>query len=275
MGTEMKITILTENTVNRRGLLAEHGLSVLVEACGRRLLFDVGQSGVYRHNADRLGISLEELDGIILSHGHYDHTGGLPFFPERMHPPVYIRRQAFATKLCQNADGATFREIGIPWEKEEIPMEFRCTEEKEEIFPDIWVLGNIPLSAPEEPRGALFFTRAGGEYLPDDMPDEQLLVIRMPEGLAVFAGCAHVGILNCMGQVERAFPGEHCRFLLAGMHLRGCGRERIRNTIEGLRRYEMETIIPLHCTGTEAIAAMRKAFGRACLPGEAGRSYEI
>ena len=99
----MRIVILTENTANGRGLLAEHGLSVLVEAAGKRILFDTGQSDVYLRNAGELGESLEGLDGIVLSHGHYDHTGGLPAFPEELPAPVFVRENAFEEKLSERA----------------------------------------------------------------------------------------------------------------------------------------------------------------------------
>lgn len=134
----MEITVLTENTVSRRGLLAEHGLSVLVEEGGKRILFDTGQSGVYIHNAEQLGISLEGLDAIVLSHGHYDHTGGLPEFPGEVSCPVYLSGKALEDKWCLAGDGKGNRCIGVPWredarELERLPLIF--TWEQEEIFP--------------------------------------------------------------------------------------------------------------------------------------------
>ena len=114
----MRIVILTENMANGRGLLAEHGLSVLVEAAGKRILFDTGQSDVYLRNAGELGESLEGLDGIVLSHGHYDHTGGLPAFPEELPAPVFVRENAFEEKLSGSREKGTYRDIGIPWRKE-------------------------------------------------------------------------------------------------------------------------------------------------------------
>ena len=100
----MKLTILTENTANKRGFLAEHGLSVLVEARGRKLLFDTGQSGVYLHNAAAAGVSLKGLDGIVLSHGHYDHTGGLELFPKDERIPVFVR-ECVLREIFQRENG--------------------------------------------------------------------------------------------------------------------------------------------------------------------------
>lgn len=273
----MKLTVLTENTANKRGVLGEHGLSVLIEAQGKKLLFDTGQSGVYAHNAKRLGVRLDDIDAVILSHGHYDHAGGLEEFPDTL-PPVYVRREALEDKLCKNADRVSFRQIGIPWVSHEngepktpgrIGDRLHFTGEKEEIFPDIFVLGKIPAGR----ELSLFWKQTAKGLVPDRMEDEQLLVVREKAGLSVFAGCAHAGILNCLSYVEANFSGEHIRFLLAGMHLRGCGKKEIEETVSRIGEYGIERIVPLHCTGLKAISMMQEAFGSACLAGEAGLTW--
>lgn len=274
----MEITVLTENMVSRRGLLAEHGLSVLVEEGRKRILFDTGQSGVYIHNAEQLGISLEGLDAIVLSHGHYDHTGGLPEFPGEVSCPVYLSGKALEDKWCLAGDGKGNRCIGVPWredarELERLPLVF--TWEQEEIFPGIYLLGQISTTVPSEMGEKPFRILQNGRYLPDTMEDEQLLVIRTPQGLAVFAGCAHPGILSCVEKVKRTFPGEKLYLLLAGMHLRGCPQERVEETIKGLKEAGFTYLIPLHCTGTLAIARMKMAFGKSCLMAEAGKRFSL
>mgnify|MGYP000753820040 CR=1 FL=1 len=134
----MKITILTENTVSRRGLLAEHGLSVLIEAGNRRILFDTGQSGVYLHNAKSWGSAWKDLTGSYSADGHYDHTGGLPEFPAAADCPVFLSEKALEDKWCLEKNGGPARCIGIPWREEsgdgQIPGRLTFTAEKEEIF---------------------------------------------------------------------------------------------------------------------------------------------
>lgn len=112
----MKVHILTDNRVKKRGLLAEHGLSILIEHPDANILFDTGQSDVYCHNALQIGVDLRKTDCIVLSHGHYDHCGGLIHFPETDgFPKVYIHESAFVKRYALNAGGKGYREIGVPW----------------------------------------------------------------------------------------------------------------------------------------------------------------
>ena len=138
----MKISVLNENTAGKRGFLAEHGLSLLIEHGGKRFLFDTGQTGVFLHNAEKLGEDLTQLDGIILSHGHFDHCGGLEFFGDALpRCPVYVRKNAFLNKQAVNEDKKTYRILGIPWKRELLKGMEILTEDRQEIAPGGWVLG--------------------------------------------------------------------------------------------------------------------------------------
>ncbi|MGI6170097.1 MAG: MBL fold metallo-hydrolase [Christensenellales bacterium] len=112
----MKMHILTDNRTRKQGFLSEHGLSLFIEYENVNISFDTGQSDVYLHNAALMGVDLNKADCIVLSHGHYDHCGGLTYFPKSdRSPKIYVHEAAFAKKYALNPGGTTYREIGIPW----------------------------------------------------------------------------------------------------------------------------------------------------------------
>lgn len=277
----MKVTVLNENTAGLRGFLAEHGLSLLLEQGERRWLFDTGQSRVFLSNAARMGIDLLHLDGIILSHGHFDHCGGLQYLVEEYQkaglklPPVYVRERAFLDKTALNSDKISYRHIGIPWKKELIASAIHLTRDKEQIADQTWLLGNIPYTVGFERRPKLFFIGEGENPQPDYMEDEQMLLMRTERGLCVFAGCCHAGIMNCLEYIKASFPGEKLYSVFAGMHLSGAREERVLETIDALAQMDLELLIPAHCTGIEAIGRMKARFGAKCILVETGKVFEL
>lgn len=278
----MKISILTENTVYKRGFLGEHGLSLLIETDDRRYLFDTGQSDVFLHNAAKLQLPLQELDGVILSHGHYDHCGGMENLPRQEREiPVYIHQKAFEKKYAENLKTGELRYIGLEhtdnwpqWVKLH-KLQGGCNK----ISDGVYLLSEIPYTTEFEPLPKGFWKGNKQSFQPellaDTMEDEQLLVIECEEGLCVFAGCAHPGIINCLRYVQSVFVNAHIHSLVAGMHLKGCRMERVQKTILALQEMEIDYIIPLHCTGLRAIAAIREALGSCCLLAEAGKQIEL
>jgi 7,8-dihydropterin-6-yl-methyl-4-(beta-D-ribofuranosyl)aminobenzene 5'-phosphate synthase len=259
----MKIVVLTENTVYRQGILAEHGLSLYIENEEKKYLFDVGQSGIFLENAKALDIDLAQLDGIILSHGHYDHCGGMEAYAERYPlPQIYVRKEAFEKKFHQKKTNC--REIGIPWSKDFIQGHVIFTEELQEMAKDVFVLGKIPLKNEFESVARGMLVEVEGQRQPDTMTDEQMLIIRSEKGLCVFLGCSHVGIINALLYIEEIFPGEHIHLLLAGMHLSGAGETQRERTLRELEKRDIDRVIPVHCTGILAIAQMKQRFGERC-----------
>lgn len=270
----MKISILTENTVYKRGFIGEHGLSLLIETGNRKFLFDTGQTRVFAGNAKLLKQELEGLDGIILSHGHYDHCGGLGnWIEEQGKPscPVYVNYRAFQGKYTQNPKNGIMRYIGIDWKPELCGNQLKLIKgRKKEIAENVFLLSEIPYNVSFEPKPGLFYQDEAGT-IPDDMADEQLLVIREEKGLYVFAGCAHPGIINCLAYVAESFPGEKIYGIFAGMHLKSCSKERLEATIQALKRINAGIIVPMHCTGILAIAAIKEQLGECCVLAEAGK----
>lgn len=290
----MKWTVLVENTVQKRGILAEHGLSVLVETADRRILFDAGQTDVFLKNALLLKLSLDDLDGVVLSHGHYDHGGGLEYLSalkmdaDLSVPTVYVGAGAFSEKFSKEKDGS-FRNIGISKSLMET-LQIEETEGVKEIFPGLFLLSQIPRGADFEGVSPVFFkgredgpvldaaqsgrllpdTMQGEQLLPDTMQDEQVLVIRDGGKIHVIAGCCHMGFVSCLRYVREKFPEEAFGTVLAGMHLRSASCERLNATIEAVRELNIERLIPVHCTGMMAIAQMKLALGERCRTVSAG-----
>ena len=252
----MKITILNENTVYRQGLLAEHGLSVLIEERNRRFLMDTGQSDVFLKNAEALGVDLEDLDGILLSHGHYDHCGGMEYLDKsRGLPPVYIQKSAFEKKYSGTQ------------------------KDTEEIAPGFWLIGNIPYRTDFEERPAGFWIRdercADAVWRADEMEDEQILAVCTEKGLCLFMGCSHRGVINCVLRAKEVLPDMPVYSVFAGMHLGKAGTGRIKGTIESLRRMDIPLLFPVHCTGKRAAGMMASAFPDTCILAETGQVLEF
>lgn len=278
----MRVSILTENMVYRRGLLGEHGLSLFIDTGKQRYLFDTGQSRVFLHNAAKLGIDLKELDGVILSHGHYDHCGGMEYWRELGDVPIYIQGKAFEKKYAENFRTRDLRYIGVEnkgnWQDEANVQ--KLSGGGTQIAEGVYLLSEIPYTTYFEPMMGNFWKSNAQhpghqEILVDSMEDEQLLVIEQEEGLCVFAGCAHVGIINCLRYVQTIFPGKDIHCLMAGMHLRNCDAKRLEKTISILKEQDIDIVVPMHCTGMRAIAAMWEALGSACVLPEVGKNIEI
>lgn len=183
----MKITVLTENTACRETLTPEHGLSLYIETGSHRILFDAGQTGAFADNAEELGIDLSQVDFAVLSHGHYDHGGGLMrFLSENAAAPVYIRRDAFGQHF--NASG---KYIGLDAALKSSGRVI-LTDDTLTIAPGITLHSCNALPRP-------YGTDSAGLTL-DSKPDfflhEQYLLIEEDRKRILISGCSHKGILN-------------------------------------------------------------------------------
>ncbi len=261
-----RITVLVEDTAGGRDLLAEHGLSLWIEVDEKRILFDTGQSTVLRDNARRLGVRLERIDAVVLSHGHYDHTGGLDaVLRQSDRPVVYAHPAAFAAKYARLPDGQG-RAVGVP-DLDELSVRERAdlvwVEEPTQVCDRVHVTGPVPRTTGYEDTGGPFFSDQRCT-VPDPMVDDQAAFIETPSGTTVILGCAHAGVINTLRYVQTLTGGRPIHTVIGGMHLLRATPERMNQTVAELRRLQVRRLLPCHCTGFEATARLWKEFPGSC-----------
>lgn len=275
----MKAAILTDDIVSKRGLLAEHGLSLYIEHNGINILFDTGQSSVYCHNATAMGIDIQNTDCIVLSHGHYDHCGGLIHFPKTgKYPTIYTHHQAFFKRYKKNPFNNKYEDIGIPWSLEEyanIQNNLIFNPKILNPYSGVHIITEIPGSTDFEDLHMGFFIEKFEKIVPDMFFDEQILVIETDAGLVVFLGCSHPGVINCLKYVKKCFPEQNIYALIAGMHMEKASPLRVEMTIQYMMEYKIEKVVPLHCTGIMAIWEMKRFLKEHCYVRVAGDVLDI
>jgi hypothetical protein len=228
----VRITVLVENYVRRRGLLAEHGWACWVETPTGRLLFDTGQGLALLHNARELGIALERADAILLSHGHYDHTGGLaPALEACPAARVFAHPAALEPKYKRAPDGR-IRGIGAPMSFAELHTRLAgrlvATRTPTRIAPDAWLTGEVPGATDFEPGETSFFLDAAG-LRRDPLSDDQALVVRRRTGpSSCWAAPIPASLTRCTTSAP-CTPACDWRASWANA-LAGCAVERVRRT---------------------------------------------
>lgn len=275
MGRKVKITTLVENTACRGELVGEHGLAYFIESGENKILFDTGQSDLLLKNARAMGINLKAVDTIVLSHGHYDHTGGLAtVLDEVRQVDLYMHPAALEPKFsCQK--GQPSRKIGMPVPAVEYIRGRRnirdiiWTEEPTEIHGVFTATGRVPRNTNFEDVGGPFFLDADGSRA-DLLFDDQSIFFESSKGLVVILGCTHSGIVNTLDYVAKLSGGKQIYAVFGGMHLYSASDERIERTIDAFRRYDVRRIGPAHCTGTKAVAKFWEALPDRCFECSAG-----
>ncbi|OQB90008.1 MAG: putative hydrolase [Verrucomicrobia bacterium ADurb.Bin118] len=276
MNNTLHITVLVENSASRRGLKAEHGWACLIEVNGRRVLFDTGQTDLLLNNARALGCALDNLDAIVLSHGHYDHTGGLAAV-NALAPAarLFFHPAALAPKYTARADGSA-DDIGLPATARETlanrDAAVVMTRVSREIVPGLLVTGEIPRQTGFEDVGGRFFLDAACRQA-DPLLDDQAVFLPTAAGVVVVLGCAHAGVVNTLRHIEQLTGTRRIRAVLGGMHLLNASPERLEATVEAFRQREIPLLVPAHCTGIRAVARLWETFPAACATGGVGSRF--
>jgi 7,8-dihydropterin-6-yl-methyl-4-(beta-D-ribofuranosyl)aminobenzene 5'-phosphate synthase len=264
MVQRLKITTLVDNIAfPGTGFWAEHGLSFLIEADGKKILFDTGQSAeIIAHNLDALGEDLHDLKYVVLSHGHYDHTGGLTDILNRItHAKLFAHPSAFDDKYVKR--GEEYKFIGAPLMKMQLEEHFQLVlnTNGSEVVNGIRNTGQIPRNNDFENVPDRYYIKSYGKYVHDDIIDDQALIIESKSGVIVILGCAHSGVVNTLNHVKNIVGCREIWGVLGGMHLIGADLNRLNETVKVFEEFKVQNIGLSHCTGTDAFLFLSRKFG--------------
>jgi 7,8-dihydropterin-6-yl-methyl-4-(beta-D-ribofuranosyl)aminobenzene 5'-phosphate synthase len=260
---EIKITTLSENTANI-GFIGEWGLSILIEADGLRILFDTGASFTAVHNAQLLGIDFSSVDKIVLSHGHWDHTGGLANVLRRRGEEVDIigHPDIWAAKYTQGEKYGE-RYLGIPFNREQLEglgARFHLVKEPVWIADNIVTSGEIPMVTEYEEIDPYLYVKENGVFKPDPLADDLAIAINTELGLIIILGCCHRGIINTIHHLREITGQNQVHCVIGGTHLMDASPERLAKTVTGLKQFGVQRLGASHCTGFEASSRMAQEF---------------
>jgi 7,8-dihydropterin-6-yl-methyl-4-(beta-D-ribofuranosyl)aminobenzene 5'-phosphate synthase len=266
---ETRITVLCENTAGKpMGLTGEHGFSALIERDGDKILFDTGQGMSLANNARVLGIHLEELKTVVLSHGHYDHTGGLPaaLYPPRgvtviAHPDIFTKKYA----ELKTPDREDYVFIGMRYSRDylegALQARFNLTQAFTEIAPGIFFSGEVPRQTDFEFPDRRLKVKHKGKITDDPLLDDVSLLIETDQGPVILLGCAHAGVVNVMNHFSSRTGHKAFRAVIGGTHLGYINsNEQLERSMEAFDDYQVNLIAVSHCTGQEAAAVCYNRF---------------
>ncbi len=278
----VRITILVDNyAISPSPILAEWGLSMYIQvrASGRtfNILYDTGQTGVVVDNADRLGLDLGNVTHIVISHGHYDHTGGLLRVLERTGRDVHViaHPEAFSKKLVIRG---ALRYIGIPFSRREIEERSNLilTRDLLQICPGTYFSGEILRYGYPEYTPDMYVAREDGRLIRDSMPDDAALIINVRDkGLVILTGCGHSGILNILEYATSVTGLRKIYAVIGGLHQEKETPDRVRELCQILKKKDIKLIMPLHCTGIRALHVFLSEIPDRTIIGGAGSIIEI
>ena len=259
-----RIFCVVDNQVKRSSFFrGEHGVSFWIETSQVGILFDTGLSGtVLLHNLDLMEINLRDIGGVVLSHAHYDHTGGLPkLLSEKPGLPLYASPDIFRSRF--SIRNGQYKSIGMPMTEDEFSLkaDLNLNSSPVEVLPGLWTSGEISQRTEPEGRSVQHFVSKGDSWAPDPYRDDMSMVLETAGGMVLICGCCHAGLLNTMAHVSRTFQ-RRIISVLGGTHLVTADDLYLKHVINTLRDdYELESFYPNHCTGEHAYLMLANAFG--------------
>ncbi|MEI6828209.1 MAG: MBL fold metallo-hydrolase [Desulfuromonadales bacterium] len=274
-----RITILCENSVGPlSGTLGEHGFSALIEpSAGDPLLFDTGQGLTLLHNAKRMNKDLSLVKQVVISHGHYDHAGGLLPLLEQCGAKQVLGHPSIFSSRYRVKDTGECYPIAMPAGREELEgagATFELSKEFRSIAPGIFLTGEVPrVTAFETGDQGLYCDCSGQER--DNTPDDQSLVLETEKGLVLMLGCCHAGLVNTVEHVASMTGRRDVFAVVGGTHLGFCGQEQLTKTITSLRAIGIRKLAAGHCTGFNASARLLREFPKEFQMAMVGYTLEV
>ena len=279
MGT--RITILCENLVGKRIGSGEHGFSAFIETDQGNYLFDTGRGHSIVGNALALNKDLRTIQKIFLSHGHYDHTGGLPEVLElrgkvdvHAHPHVFLDRIA----VLEENGKEIKRFVGIPYKAaylESLGANFVFNKDFVEVEKGIFLTGEVPRNTSFEKPDPRLLSEIDGRVNQDIFLDDQSLILDTDKGLVVILGCAHSGVINIIQHVINKTGKDKFHAILGGTHLDFLTPEQLEASIKSLKEMKIDKIGVSHCTGMRAAFRFHQEFGDRFFYGCVGSVLEV
>lgn len=274
---DVKVTIVVDN-VSLNELKTEHGLSLYLETPKSRVLFDTGQGSTVVENAEALNIDLTRLNMLVLSHGHYDHTGGvadvlrlakkakLYSHPGIIHPRYSIRHEVAKTIQLPEKSLAAISKLSnerLHW----IQQPVRLNDQ-------FGLTGPIDRLTNFEGTGGPFFLDPNG-IRADIVHDDLALWVQTKKGLVICVGCAHAGIINTLWQIQNQNFGQKFYAVIGGLHLNQACSKQLALTMDALKKLDAKLYVPCHCTGVHATTELQRHFGARVTPGAAGMTFNF
>lgn len=272
----MDIKVLMENVTYSQNLKSQHGLSFLVTDENIKLLFDTAQNQDFICNAISMNESLKDIDYVVLSHGHYDHTGGLESFLKINKKAKIIMSRYAVEEKYSNSTGE-IRSIGFPLKEryKEFENEFIFAEDYYKISENIEIYSNIEMKNEFENREKRLFVKRENEYVKDSFEDELYLIIKKNEKINLITGCAHRGIINILNGIMTKTGYKKFGAVIGGIHTKGNGEERAVRTAEELLKIGADKYYLNHCTGVEEYALIKAILKEKTEYFYTGRKIEI
>lgn len=272
-----RLTVVVDNTA-ADNLVAEHGYALHIETPDGNILLDTGQKEAFGINLERLGLNPDKISTLVLSHGHYDHTGGVAdLLKQNRAMDIYLHSAVFQPRY--SLDGQTPSIVKMPFAAMEAITQHR-DESVHWVNRPVALSGAIGITGPisrindfEDTGGSFFLDPEGLEI--DSIKDDIALWLHGPEGLVVCVGCCHSGLVNTLNYIIARTGESRIAMVIGGLHLLHASPERLKKTVEALAAFDIRSIVACHCSGEDAVRHLKEHLEAEVSTGYAGMVIEV